>query len=304
MNQENSVTADQVALLAMERRSQSSFPRYEPLPGAGQLCEFPVTERDALVSRYFEFGRISIISGSAALPDFLGHILCLENLSDTCGKLGKREPMSQRYLGPLEACLARINGRWVDLGSEKFGRRLVAALDEQRARIFAVRVRDDGSRPELDYAELSADGALEWHLLCRVPTGCLEFVDFSLLVPVNRGLAGIARLLTSTGRIEHRLLTIQEHADETGSHPEALWSEPMGEEMSVLRPDYRSGPFDIHVPAKPTGLLFERRIPGGYRIESPPKSMYPLSLYAYFQHAVNAPRRMNGLSYLPPVLTT
>lgn len=298
MQQPSSITAHQIALLALDRRSAASFPRFAPLPASHLPCDVEVTERDVLVSRFFRCDGATVVTGGAGLAEFLGYSLSLENLLDTCTLLGNRAMhISQRYLGPIESCLIGIAGRWTDLGASRG--MLAFAMDGRRSRLYAFRRSTSGALVELCYAELpSRQGAsLEWLPLCGLPPRADVFLDASHFVPTEHGLCGLVRMATSDGAEVSRLLTIREMRGESRCAPEMMWSEPMSG-VTILRPDYRNTLAEHFVPARATALLAEEPTSSGYALKRLVGSDAPLPALAYFDQAARQPPTV----YIPPVL--
>jgi hypothetical protein len=304
LSPQQGATADDIAVVALDRRAKDSQgPRVEALPVMqDQARDYRPGPVEVFVSRYFEFNSTIAVCGGTGLAEFCQRRTQLDHLVDKCHTLGGHEPLAQRFVGPLESCLLCRDGVWTDIGSGTNGRLFVIGMDMLRGRLYAFHERKAGVRDEICYAEIKrGPGTLDWNCLTGLPrnTDATAYLDASHFVQTPTGPCGVIRIAKSDGRIEHRLLTIEEEPQAHGTLPMDNWSVPMSEDFAVFRPDRRPATNDSSRSSLVTGLLIEKRIAGGYRIKRKLMKHWAEPAYAYFNYEL---RRLQSAFSVPPVL--
>ncbi|MCE9586479.1 hypothetical protein K8R04_04155 [Candidatus Uhrbacteria bacterium] len=262
---------DRIVLVGLHGTSGARMVRLARMPNRPGT-QFVACEKDEIRIRgYYTLGRRVFLTGSAGLRGLLQEPGTLNTIVDALRRRKNSEtgvaPLQMRFVGELECCLLRQQGRWTDLTPRHVGPALVG-LNATDGIAYAIRLRTEGRSLEIVMAANTEDPVMDWRSVGTAPVG-KHILDASRF---ERDVEGNAVSLVSLEGSDFRLVTITPRG-------KAHWSESISLPGDAIERDTT----DPRIPTA-TSILTQRWVVDGFLVTRHPLQNFTgLVLWAYIK---------------------
>lgn len=237
----------------------------------GSMPVFPVTRfipykpEYALVRGYYSIGRVVFLTGNVRLRALLSEPASLDLVVDAIRRRRNPQtgvtPMEARFVGPLETCLMRREGRWTELTQRGEGP-AVMGVDAQSDMAYAIQLRGSDRSLAIVRRRPTNEGVINWSPVTTAPEG-LPILDASRMVRDQDG--ALLSLVTLQGE-RVKLLTL--------TKGKVYWGEDIRLPGSAIEGN--------GVGAEPGSVLTQKWAEDGYLVTQYSR-FFNLSLLAYLR---------------------
>jgi hypothetical protein len=258
-------TSEQSVLLAIDLKQEVHEGVIGSMPISPATRFIPYKPEYALVRGYYAIGRVVFLTGNARLRTLLSEPVSLDLVVDAIRRRRNPQtgmtPMEARFVGPLETCLMRREGRWTELTQRGEGP-AVAGVDAQNDMAYAIQLRGSDRSLSIVRGRPTIESIIDWTLVTTAPDG-LPVVDASRMVRDQDG--ALLTLVTLQGE-RVRLLTL--------TNNKVYWGEEIRLPGSAIQGN--------GVGAEPGSILTQRWAEDGYLVTQYSR-FYNLPLLAYLK---------------------
>ncbi len=177
-------TGERSVLLAIDMKQEVHEGVIGLMPLLPVTRFIPYKPEYALVRGYYSIGRVVFLTGNVRLRALLSEPESLDLVVDAIRRRRNPQtgvtPMEARFVGPLETCLMRREGRWTELTQRGEGP-AVTGVDAQSDMAYAIQLRGSERSLSIVRGRPTLEGVINWELVTTAPDG-VSILDASRMV--------------------------------------------------------------------------------------------------------------------------
>ena len=208
---------DRIVLFGLHGSSGARIVRLARMPNRPGTQFVACEKNEIRIRGYYALGRRVFLTGNAGLRDLLHEPGTLNTIVDALRRRKNSETgvatLQTRFVGELECCLLRQQGRWTDHTPRSTGPALVG-LNATDGIAYALRLQMEGRSIEIVMSRNTEDSVMDWQTVGTAPDS-RYILDASRF---ERDAFGNAVSLVSLGGSDYRLISVSLRG-------KAFWSE-------------------------------------------------------------------------------